>query len=558
MLKVLQDFQAVGKEIAKPRADGMVGSVLALPVSIMAPRLQGECHPDGHLDLSIWGGGHLARVRFTPLSGPFVYKPNGFTAPAGGLFVAQSAPVLVLRGAEMISLLPASPGGVMTEQRGRDLVIAAGEDRREAGRAMALDVKTIVAEDKSYAKRCDALPKADPLLRSMVMQGVHAGLSSVRKDSKGQFAGLAAGQSYSAPARTYYRDGYWTLQILLQLAPEIVLEQIDVMARGIRPDGEAPSAVILSGAPQAAAWERLRKTNSQYAKDHRRAGEWWSDHFDSPLFFVLALGDYAAHTGDETPVQRHWHLVKAVFDRYAAFAREGGGLPQKPRHDRDWADNVFRAGCVAYDLGLWVGALDVIARLGKKRDLRLAGRAREMAAKARELINGTLWQKCGWYADYMDNNGFVEDHLTLDSLTLLRYDVADDSRARSVLNAVKKNLESRHNKTQKWEDWGMLCAFPPFRRRADLRSKTAFPYRYHNGADWPWLDGVYANELLRRGLPGWRYPLTRWWQTCLEQGWTGPVEYFSPPFGRGCLLQGWSSMPAAVALAHKKRVLQGC
>ena len=37
----------------------------------------------------------------------------------------------------------------------------------------------------------------------------------------------------------------------------------------------------------------------------------------------------------------------------------------------------------------------------------------------------------------------------------------------------------------------------------------------------------------------------------------GAVEYFSPPFGRGSLLQGWSSLPAAVALAHRDIVLAG-
>jgi glycogen debranching enzyme len=103
----------------------------------------------------------------------------------------------------------------------------------------------------------------------------------------------------------------------------------------------------------------------------------------------------------------------------------------------------------------------------------------------------------------------------------------------------------------------MLCAWPPFRRRADTRAKSVFAFRYHNGADWPWLDALYAGERLRRGLPGWRYPLTRWWESCLANGWAGPVEYFSPPFGRGCLLQGWSALPAATALAHADAVLAG-
>jgi hypothetical protein len=103
----------------------------------------------------------------------------------------------------------------------------------------------------------------------------------------------------------------------------------------------------------------------------------------------------------------------------------------------------------------------------------------------------------------------------------------------------------------------MLCAYPPFADQTALRAKSAFAYRYHNGGEWPWLDAVYAAERLRRGLGGWRYPLLRWWAWCLEQGWAGPVEHYSVPYGRGSLLQGWSSLPAAVALEHADAVLAG-
>jgi glycogen debranching enzyme len=118
------------------------------------------------------------------------------------------------------------------------------------------------------------------------------------------------------------------------------------------------------------------------------------------------------------------------------------------------------------------------------------------------------------------------------------------------LHSIERTLESRHNAEQPYGDWGMLCAYPPFKRVRDIRAKTAFPFRYHNGSDWPYLDGLYAEERLRRGLGGARYPLLRWWEMCLANGWAGPVEYFSPPFGRGSALQGWSAMPAAVALKY--------
>ncbi|MES2725254.1 MAG: glycogen debranching protein [Pseudomonadota bacterium] len=565
------------------RPDGRVESTVPVLLPIMGPRLQGELHPEGRLELALWGAGDLGRLRFSALDGPYVHAPNLLTTPSGGAYAAQSDPVLVLRGVAYRGFSPArkcaswdrtahpksrvSRKGarrridlpwavVLLEVRGADLMVSAGADLEEAERGLGLSVETIVTEAEHYALHCDQLPEADPVLRSMVMQGTHAALSSVRRDERGRFDGLAAGLAYSAPARTYYRDGYWTLQLLLKAAPAVVHAQIDLLAAGVQPDGEAPSGVIVSGPEMAHAWEALRTTVFGFDWIHKRRADWWSDHFDSPLFFILTLGDYVRATGDVEPVDRNWPFVRAIYERYVALSP--GGVPLKPRHDRDWADNVYRSGLVSYDIGLWVGALDAIVELGAVLDPELAARARATAVEARAAVAAQMKRPHGGYPDYLDvPAGVAEDHLTLDSLTLLRHDAVPEADALEVLERVRLDLESRHNDRQGFGDWGMLCAYPPFSRRGDLRSKTVFPFRYHNGSDWPWLDGLYAGERLRRGLPGWRYPMVRWWEFCLSQGWMGAVEYFSPPWGRGSLLQGWSSLPAAVALAHRETVLRG-
>jgi glycogen debranching enzyme len=448
-------------------------------------------------------------------------------------------------------------GVILAERREGALVVAVGAAMAEAEAALAVPVETILGECNAHVARCDQMADGDPVLRSMVMQGVHAALASIRADAAGAFAGLAAGQAYSVPARTYYRDSYWTAQALLTLAPGAVRAQIDVLAMGTQPDGEAPSGVILTGLAQSEAWERLRQSSKRAGAVNVRPRDWWSDLFDSPLFFVLLIADYVRATGDRTPAIQHWGLIRAVFERYQGLDQAGDSLPAKPRNDRDWADNVFRSGRVSYDLGLWIGVLDAIAELAKSHDPQLVAQARAAARAGRSAIDRALWDPRGWYADYAADDGFIEDRLSLDSLTLLRHDAATPQRATRVLESVRDRLETRANSDQKWGDWGVMCAWPPLRRRADVRAKSAFALRYHNGADWPWLDGLYAGERLRRGLPGWRYPLTRWWEICLQNGWMGAVEYYSPPFGRGSLLQGWSSLPAAVALAHRDAVLAG-
>jgi len=567
--------------VLTPTNDGDLVASTPVGLPVMAPRLQADLSPDGSLVLALWGSGKLASVDFHGWVGPFRYAPNRLVATDGAMFVAQSAPALVLRNTRVRRLVPArrcawwdavkprvavrreegrmiaAPGwGVaIVEARGNDTVIAVGADENEARTALALSVDQIVAECAAYVARCDELPGADPVMRTMVNQGLHAALSSIRSDEHGAFAGLAAGQAYSAPARTYYRDGHWTVQALLKRAPDAVRAQIDILAGGVRPDGEAPSGVILTGPAQSAAWEVVRRDDKVVREEHLRPGDWWSDHFDSPLFFVLTLRDYVRATGDMDPAKAHWDRVRVIFDRYMGFCRDGGALPLKPRNDRDWADNVYRHGHVAYDLGLWIGALDGIAELAPGIDPKLGEKAALVARAARAELDAALLTENGWYADYGLRGEFLEEHLTLDSLTLLRYDAVSPERAAHILDAVGGMLETRRNPEQPYGDWGVMCTYPPFKRRRDTRAKTAFPFRYHNGSDWPYLDGLYAGEILRRGRSGWRYPLTRWWETCLTNGWAGAVEYFSPPFGRGSLLQGWSGLPAAAATDNAATIL---
>jgi hypothetical protein len=541
--------------LLRARSDGLLDADSLPAFPIMASRLQGELATDGTLRLAIWGTGDVGSLKIVGLEGPFVIAPNRIEARNGaGVWVAQSAPVLAIKGARPERGRHGEAGHFDVAAQSDGWLVAAGMDAAEAGRGLALDIAQIVREADDYAARCDRMPTAEPVLRSMVTQGVHAGLSSVRGYPGGHFAGLSAGLAYSTPPRTYYRDGYWTLPLLSQAAPDVVAEQIDLLATCVQADGEAPSGVIVQG-PHAAAFEAYRLAEPALALIHWRPGEWWSDHFDSPLFFVIAVGEHVAATGDTDMALRHWPKLLAVFRRYLAL-RGADGLPVKPRNDRDWADNVFRQGLVSYDLGLWVGALDALATLGATLDAEAAAQAMAEAASARAAIDRLL-PRDGVFVDYRRGDGWVEPHLALDALTLLRFDAVSDGRALAMLEQVRERLESRRNPDQPYGDFGMLCVWPPFRDRGALRAKSAFPYRYHNGGDWPWLDGLYAVERLRRGLGGWRYPLLRWWEACLEHGWAGAIEHYSTPYGRGSLLQAWSSHPAAVALAYADRVLAG-
>lgn len=560
-----------------PATDGTLRGERLLTTAFMAPRLQATLEDDGALKIALWGGGDLGVLRLDlDWSAPFIYGPNTIKAANGFICAAQSQPVLLIQNARLKRFTPARkpakwakntasadhsrsgntrlyrlPWGMISiSQHGSNVVVAAGAHDAEWNGAHSLPLDKIISEAAEYAAACDAMPEASALLRSMVLQGAHTALASRRYLHGGRFAGLAAGMNYSFPSRTYYRDGHWTLQALLHLDPDCVREQIAILAGGIHADGEAPSAIIAADAAQLEAWTEFRLSNEKETAAHQGTHDWWSDHTDSPLFFILTIGDYCTATKDKKVYQQYQPVIEAIFNRYVALAAEGDGLPQKPRHDRDWADNVFRAGDVSYICGLWLAALNVILALDDGDLARSATAARrEALAALPRLMTSHQWPLN--YADRKQN--LREDNFSLDTLTLSLGNMPD---SHALLSRMREVLETRNNPDQPWGDWGVMCAWPPYSHRQDLRGKTIFAYRYHNGSDWPWLDGLYAREMLRHGMDGWEYPLLRWWSYSLEKGWTSPVEYYSPSYGRGSLLQGWSSMAAAAALSYKSIILQ--
>jgi hypothetical protein len=137
----------------------------------------------------------------------------------------------------------------------------------------------------------------------------------------------------------------------------------------------------------------------------------------------------------------------------------------------------------------------------------------------------------------------VESNFSIDTLVTVLFGLADAQTPR-ILPAARR-LQTRHNREQPFGDWGVASVFPLYQNRQDLFGKSAERYHYHNGADWPYWDGVYGRILMERDDPEWRNVLTRWWEYGLGHGWLTPLEYFSPLYPPGGMLQGWSTTPAA-------------
>ncbi len=390
---------------------------------------------------------------------------------------------------------------------------------------------------------------------SCVTQAIHcfhAAFSCIKSDDSGNFAGIAAGIGYSIPARSYFRDSYWTCLALLPFMPDIVRKQILFLEKGIYENGEAPSGKIFPTNAGIRFWQERKKADPALARDHIRPLDWWSDHFDSPLFFINLVFDYIDFTADwsildEGTDRTILEKIRTIFSRYKAL-EDADGIPVKPFHDRDWADNVYRQGAVTYDVALYYGALVKASRL----DGALAARAQAL----RRAASMRLWlDDKGYFAEFMQSDGYAETHLAIETITAIHFGLATEAQSRKILTAVKQLLFTKDNQAQPYGDWGVMSVFPGYSVRTKRRGKSLFAYRYHNGADWPYWDGLLAWILAERKDPDYRYALTRWWEYGLAQGWPEPVEYFSPPFGRGSALQAWSSLSLRAMYEAKKKKL---
>ncbi|MEN6417448.1 MAG: amylo-alpha-1,6-glucosidase [Clostridiaceae bacterium] len=333
------------------------------------------------------------------------------------------------------------------------------------------------------------------------------------------FSGFFAGVNYAAPARTYYRDGYYTALSLLPYRPQWVKEQLFMLARGVAPDGTCGSAVDAGGKP------------------------WWNDHADSPLFFALLLYAYVAATGDADILgkQKTTQKLAAVLERTASLLDDNGLIPRFPASRHDWADNVFREGYVTYIQCLAYGALKLGGSL-----LPDAARYAQFAEQIKAGVNRVLWDEAlGYYVNFQAP-GETEKNLSIDTVFAVLFDIASPERAKRMLEQMETLLETKQN--GRYGEFGTLCVYPPYASAARLVEKSADPLRYHNGADWPYLSALYAFAKKLCGMD-YLYPLTRWFEVGLQHGFATPVEYFSPYYPAGGFLQGWSAF-AAFVLDH--------
>jgi len=273
--------------------------------------------------------------------------------------------------------------------------------------------------------------------------------------------------------------------------------------------------------------------------------------------FVLALQDYLRYTGDDSLMRELYPAVVASIDgSLARFTDEHGLLVHAD--NETWMDARRASDLAAYaprgsranDIqALWYGQLlagvDFAQRVG---DVEAAERWRTAAERARRGFQ-RLFVSAGdagrppSIADHVTAQG-VADH-TLRPNVLFALDLVPAGDAAQISARAWRTLVF---------PWGVTTldpgdpGFHPYHYAPNCWHKDA---AYHNGAVWPWLDGIVIERMVEFGQ------VERAWQLfsarshlALERGVVGglpenldahPHPGETEPRLTGTYLQAWSN-----------------
>ena len=342
----------------------------------------------------------------------------------------------------------------------------------------------------------------------------------------GDFAAFAAGSNYVYPLRTYFRDSYFTVLSVYERAPALIRREILTLANGVAEDGTCPSAVKSDGSA------------------------FWGGHFDSPSLFVLQVFDYVSRAKDESVLFEKTEggnvlsEVDRVLKKLSESADETGLLYKEGRDRRDWADEVNRGGYVTYVEALYARALQAASELFKGRDDALSAFYERKYRIVKKAINDLLYdEEAGYFVNFKTRD-FTERNLSIDTVFTVLFGIADEARSRSVLEKMERLLETENNRVSD-EPFGAMCVYPPYEKAGEGVHKSARPFDYHNGANWPFLTALYAYAKHLFGME-FKDVLLSPLRFNVSRGRYTAIEYFSPYCKAGSGLQAWSSAAAFV------------
>ena len=245
----------------------------------------------------------------------------------------------------------------------------------------------------------------------------------------------------------------------------------------------------------AAAKETLAFSRKWQRKDGKMAHElsqaagyidWWGDypygyiHGDTTPFYVVAMDDYHAKTGDLEFVRSSWESLKKAYAWCLSTDEDGDGL----------MDNA-KAGLGALEFGsltgirtdiylaaVWAKACEAMERLARAAgDTALSKKAGADHARAVDALRRRFWDgENDRYSHAIDLDGGLVRELTPWSAVGLMWGFGGPEESSSTLE--------RAGAAELTTDWGV--------RTLSNKSALYEPLNYNYGAVWPFLTGWVA------------------------------------------------------------------
>ena len=276
---------------------------------------------------------------------------------------------------------------------------------------------------------------------------------------------------------------------------------------------------------------------------------------DAPLWFVHAIGEHGAATGDPALALDLRPTVEAILAAYRDGTRFGIGV--------DPADGLVRAGERDVQptwMDAKVAGVPVTPRHGKPVEIqalwvnalrRAAGWARlsgddvgaarhdRAATLAESSFRDRFWRDGrGWLADVADGRDGDDESLRPNQLFALSlpHPLVDGAAGRRILDAVGRHLVVPGGVRS-------LAPFEPGYRSWFQGPPEVRDSAYHQGTAWTWLLGPWIDAVARyRGVDAARRALAEA-LAALDPWATGGVPELlepEPPYEpRGCPWQAW-------------------
>jgi hypothetical protein len=239
--------------------------------------------------------------------------------------------------------------------------------------------------------------------------------------------------------------------------------------------------------------------------------DWFKDypysyiHPDSPLWYVIAMGQYYRFTGDRQFVEESWPSIRKAYDYCVSLLDPADGLPTIPKGEWGSMETAaFRKDAAM--AGEWIAALGALAEIGTALgDGQLAAecaRRKQQSSSSMEQF----WNSASNYYNYgLDPEGRPVTNLNPAIGLSAWIGSLPDAKARAVLERLATGAFL--------SDWGQrnMSLEDPRYREGDYQVGSVWPvmtfgpmladFRYHNAvqAFQTWMAMVRLGQFNSRG-----------------------------------------------------------